>query len=101
MTREAKSPDPAFDFGVVVQITPKGFHPQTLVSPCCSPVIWVNLTDRPQTIAFLTLLPPTSSSIPSGGSFLLTPHNAGSFAYHEAGSPTLTGVVQVTSTNES
>jgi hypothetical protein len=98
--REAASPDPNFDYGFVVQITPSGFHPQWLVSGCCKPVTWRNLTGSPASVVFDHQLV-DSGPIPPGGTFVFTPHNVQSIAYHSATSPSMIGVLQVNQTFES
>lgn len=92
--REASNPDPSFDTGYVVQITPSGFHPTWLISPCCSAIVWLNLTNAPNSIVF-DALGIQSGAIPSGGSFTFTPHNVESIAYHSIIYASMTGVVQV------
>lgn len=98
-TREAHSPDPAFDYGFVVQITPTGFHPQTLVAACCMPIVWMNLTNRPNSVIF-DVEPGGSGAIPAGGSWTFTPPNAEALAYHSGIYPSMTGAVQVNQTND-
>lgn len=98
--REAVSPDPNFDYGFVVQITDKGFHPQWLVSACCKAVTWKNLTGGPASVVFDHQLV-NSGPIPPGGTFVFTPHNVQSIAYHSAGDPSMIGVLQVNQTFES
>lgn len=98
--REAASPDPNFDFGYVVQITARGFHPQWLVSGCCRAVTWKNLTGAPVSVVFDHQLV-DSGPIPPGGSFTFTPHNVQSIAYHAGGNPSMIGVLQVNQMFES
>jgi hypothetical protein len=98
--REAVSPDPNFDYGFVVQITPGGFHPQWLVSACCLPVTWKNLTDSTASVVFDHQLV-NSGPIPPGGTFVFTPHNVQSIAYHSANDTSTIGVLQVNQTFES
>jgi hypothetical protein len=98
--REAVSPDPNFDYGFVVQITDRGFHPQWLVSACCKAVTWKNLTGSPASVVFDHQLV-NSGPIPPGGTFVFTPHNVQSIAYHSAGDPAMIGVLQVNQTFES
>jgi hypothetical protein len=95
--REAASPDPAFDYGFVIDITPTGFHPNVLVADCCRMVTWVNLTDKANAVAFTVELT-KSPLIPSGGSWTWTPPNVESVAYHSMTFPSMTGVLQVNQT---
>ena len=90
--REATKPDPVYDYGVVVQITLSGFQPATLITPCCEPVIWENLTNIPQTVTFVAFLV-NSGPIAPGASWVYTPKTAVSIAYHAA-DPSIHGVVQ-------
>ncbi len=98
-SREAHSPDPAFDYGFVVQITPGGFHPHILVASCCSPIVWINATDKPNSVVF-DVEPGGSGSIPPGGSWVFTPPNAESLSYHSGTYATMTGAVQVNQISE-
>lgn len=98
--REAISPDPYFDFGFMVQITPQGFHPQQLVSPCCQAITWRNLTSAPIAIVF-DALQVDSGPIPPGGTFVFTPKNVESIAYHARDNPAMAGAVQVNQNSES
>lgn len=98
--REAASPDPNFDYGFVVQITPAGFHPAWLLSGCCLPVTWRNLTDHAVSVVF-DHKPISSGLIPPGGTFVFTPQHIESIAYHSGTDPAMTGVVQVNQTFES
>jgi hypothetical protein len=98
--REAVNPDPNFDYGYVVQITPAGFHPQWLVSGCCKAVTWKNLTDSPTSVVFDHQLV-DSGPIAPGGSFVFTPHNVQSIAYHSGTNSSMVGVLQVNQTFES
>lgn len=99
MLREASTPDPSFDFGFVVQITPTGMHPHWLVSPCCSDIVWLNLTNRSMTVA-LDALGVRSAAIPPGGAYLYAPGHAESISFHALNYPVLAGVVQVNQTVE-
>jgi hypothetical protein len=98
-TREAQSPDPAFDYGFVIDITPEGFHPNVLVSGCCEAVTWINLTDKPNTILFTVELT-KSPAIPPGGSWTWTPPNGESVAYQSVTYPSMTGALQVNQTSD-
>lgn len=97
--REATSPDPAFDYGFVVQITPSGFHPQVLVAACCRPILWMNLTNGTNSVVF-DVDGVRSGPIPSGGSWLFTPANAESIAYHSGTYRSMSGAVQVNQTSD-
>ena len=97
--REARSPDPAFDYGFVVQITPSGFRPAVLVAACCSPIVWINLTDKPNSVAF-DVESGGSGPIAPGASWTFTPPNAESLAYHSTTYPSMTGAVQVNQTSD-
>jgi hypothetical protein len=98
--REAANPDPNFDFGFVVQITPKGFHPQWLVSACCKAVTWKNLTGETVSVLFDHQLV-DSGPIAPGATFVFTPHNVQSIAYHAGNNAAMIGVLQVNQTFES
>jgi hypothetical protein len=98
-TREASSPDPSFDYGFVIDITPGGFHPNWLIAGCCRPITWINLTSKPNTVVFtveLTHSPP----IPPGGSWTFTPLHAESITYQSETFPSMTGAVQVNQTSD-
>ncbi len=97
-SREALSPDPAFEFGYVVQITTAGFHPNWLVAPCCHPITFINLTSKSNSVAGLEL--PESPPIQPGASWTWTPPNAESVAYASKTFPSMTGVIQVNQTTE-
>jgi hypothetical protein len=92
--REATKPDANFDSGFVVQITPSGFHPAWLVATCCTPVVWLNLTNATNSIVF-DALGVHSGPIAPGGAFTFSPHNVESIAYHSATYPAMKGIVQV------
>jgi hypothetical protein len=98
-SREARSPDPAFDYGFVVQITPSGFHPAILVAACCTAIIWINLTNRPNSVVF-DVEAGNSGLIPSGASWSFTPPNAESIAYHSGVYTSMTAAVQVNQTTD-
>ena len=98
--REAVSPDPYFDYGFTVQITAQSFRPQTLVAPCCQPITWRNLTTTTVTILF-DALQVSSGPIAPGGTFVFTPKNVESIAYHSVDHPSINGLVQVNQTIES
>lgn len=97
--REAVDPDPAFDYGFVVQITPTGFHPQQLVAACCAPIVWINLTNRPLSVVF-DVEQGNSGLIPPGGQWRWTPPNTEAVAYHCGTLPAMSGGVQVNQTSE-
>jgi hypothetical protein len=96
-TREAQSPDPAFDYGFVIDITPAGFHPNVLVAACCQALTWVNLTDKPNKILFTVELT-QSPVIPPGGSWTWIPPNVEAVAYQSVPYPAMTGAIQVNQT---
>jgi hypothetical protein len=96
-TREAQSPDPAFDYGFVIDITPAGFHPNVLVAACCQALTWINLTDKPNKILFTVELT-QSPLIPPGGSWTWIPPNVEAVAYQSVTYPAMTGAVQVNQT---
>jgi hypothetical protein len=96
---EAQSPDPAFDYGFVIDITPAGFHPNILVSACCKAVTWINLTDKPNKILFTVELT-QSPLIPPGESWTWTPPNGESVTYQSVPFPLMTGAVQVNQTSD-
>ena len=96
-TREAQSPDPAFDYGFVIDITPAGFHPNVLVAACCQALTWINLTDKPNKILFTVELT-QSPLIPPGGSWTWIPPNVEAVAYQSVPYPSMTGAIQVNQT---
>lgn len=98
-THEAAKPDPAFDYGFVIDITPAGFHPNILVSACCNAVTWINLTDKPNRVLFTVELT-ESPVIPSGGSWTWIPPNGEAVAYQSVPYPTMTGAIQVNQTSD-
>jgi hypothetical protein len=98
-TREAQSPDPAFDYGFVIDITPAGFHPNVLVAACCQALTWINLTDKPNRVMFTVELT-ESPVIPPGGSWTWIPPNVESVAYASMTYPAMTGAIQVNQTSD-
>jgi hypothetical protein len=94
VAREALHPDPNYDMGLTVDITPAGFHPAWLVAPCCEPVTWRNQTGTAVSVVFDHLLV-NSGPIPAGGTWLFKPPHAESIAYHAAENVALRAVVQV------
>jgi hypothetical protein len=97
--REAVKPDPAFDFGQTIQITTGGFHPATLVSECCKPILFKNLTRA--TVTLVLGHPATSNQIPAGGTYTYKPANMQSITYHAQENPDWHGAIQVNQTFES
>ena len=93
--REATSPDPNFDTGYTVQITPTGFHPAWLIAPCCQAVTWRNMTNAPVSVVFNAVAGGSGQSIPPSGTYVFVPANIESIAYHDGASPSMKGVVQV------
>lgn len=99
-TREASHPDANFDFGLVIQITLSGFHPAEMVAPCCQQrIVWQNLTNAPQSIE-MDAFDVNSGPIAPGASYMYQPRTAVSLAYHSVGSPSQTGLVDLTPTQE-
>lgn len=99
--REAARPDPFWDYGQTVQITDEGFKPADLVSVCCKPVFFKNLTSAPVTIAFDHQLV-NSGAIQPAASFSWTPPNMESVVYHALEHPDWArGKIQVNQTFES
>jgi len=96
---EAADPDPNVDYGLVVQYTPTGFHPQDLVVPCCMPVVFENLSEQPMAIRFVAFTV-ESGSIAPGDVYLFAPTNALSYAYELESQTSVTGVLSVTPTVE-
>lgn len=97
--REAQSPGPDFDYGYVVDITPTGLRPKTLLSGCCKPVTWKNLTGQTVSIVFDHQLV-DSGPIAAGSAWVFTPHNAESVLYHTGQGPPLQGALQVQQTTD-
>lgn len=100
LAREAASPDPNFDYGLTIQITPAGARPAQLVSPCCNPITFKNLTPSP-VIVILDNRTEKSGSVPPGGAFVWTPKNVQSLHYHLDGQPEIRGAIQVNQTFDS
>jgi hypothetical protein len=98
--REAISPDPNIDIGLLVQITAHSFRPQTLIAPCCQPITWRNLSSMAIAVYF-DALQVNSGPIPPGGTWVFTPHNVEAIAYHSLNDPSITGSVQVNQNQES
>jgi len=100
-TREAVKPDPYWDYGQTVQITAQGFLPADLVSTCCLPLVFKNLTSAPVTVSFDHQLV-TLGPIPPGGTASYAPPNIESVVYHAVEHPEWThGKIQVNQTFES
>jgi hypothetical protein len=59
---------PEFAAGSNAIITSAGCMPQTLEANVTSPVVWTNLSGKPQRLIFLTV-PVDSGTIPPGGTF--------------------------------
>ena len=97
--REAQSPDPSYDYGYVVQVTPQGFHPAELLSGCCLPVTWRNLTSETVSIVFDHQYV-SSPPIPPGGTWAWTPPHIESITYHAGSGLNAGGVVQVQQTTD-
>ena len=93
--REAVSPDPNFDTGYTILITPAGFHPATLVSPCCEAVTWKNTTNAPETVVFDNEVGGSGQPVPPGGIYVFAPQSVESILYHSRETPTMTGRLQM------
>lgn len=93
--REATSPDPNFDTGFTVLITPAGFHPQWLVAPCCATVTWRNMTNAPVTVVFDHVVGGSGQPIAPGGTYAFVPQNIESITYHSGQNSAMTGRIQV------
>lgn len=98
--REAASPDPNFDYGFVVQLTPDGFHPRWLVAVCCRPILWKNTTSAAVTVVF-DHLGVSSGPIAPGGTWAFTPNNVQSITYRSEADASVHGVLQVNQPFES
>ncbi len=98
--KEALHPDPYFDFGLTVQITPQGFHPAVLIAECCKTITWKNLLDTAVTVTF-DHQRVSSGQIPPGGTWTFTPPNMQALTYHADGRPDFHGAIQVNQTFES
>ena len=99
-SREAISPDSNFDFGYTVQITAKGFLPHWLVATCCQAITWQNLSGTTTSVVF-DHLGVASGPIPPGGTFVFTPKNVESIAYHSGTDASAHAIVQVNQSTES
>ncbi len=99
VAREAANPDPNFDYGFVVQITPQGFRPAWLVAACCQPITWKNMSGTTASVVF-DVQNVSSGPIPPGGTWVFTPPNAESLLYHAGNDASTTGNVQVNQTVE-
>ena len=93
---EAVHPDPNYDYGYVIQITPSGIHPHVLLSGCCLPVKWENLTSTTVSVVF-TYVGGDSGPIPPGGTWTFTPPATESIAYHLGEGLSMQGVLLVQS----
>jgi len=90
----SRSPDPNFDSGQTVFITAYGFRPKWLVSIWKLPVVWVNQTNKAQTVIFDHQLV-RSGPIPPGGTFRWTSPNVESVTYHSGTMAGVHGAIQV------
>jgi hypothetical protein len=71
---------PQFGAGQNILITSKGFEPQTLEANVSAPVVWTNLSGRPQRIIFVNF-PVDSGTIPPGGTFTWSTNDAVALTY--------------------
>jgi len=95
-SKGARMPDPNFDSGQTIYITPKGFEPAWLVSTVHKTITWVNQTDRPVQIQFDNIGTDTPSPpIAPGKGFGWLPTSRASVVYHEAADPSMQGKIQV------
>ena len=97
--QEAVKPDPNFDMGYAVQITDRGFQPLWLVSPCCEPITFHNMTGKPVSVVF-DVLPVDSGVIAPGASWAYSPQNVESISYHSKTDPGMAANVQVNQVND-
>jgi len=78
--------------GQQILITPSGIHPSLLLATQGIPVVWTNLTNRPQRVIF-TNAQVQSEIIPPGGTFSIPTPRSESYTFR---TPTgLTGVLNV------
>lgn len=81
---EGGRPVPAvFGAGQNILITPHGFAPQTLEANVSAPVVWTNLSGKPQRVVFVGF-GVDSGTIPPGGTFTWSTKNAVELEYHSA-----------------
>jgi hypothetical protein len=71
---------PDFAAGQNILITPDGFEPKVLEANVSAPVVWTNLSGKPQTIVFVDF-PVESGTIPPGGTFTWSTQDAIAFTY--------------------
>jgi hypothetical protein len=71
---------PLFGVGQNVIISAQGCLPQDLEANVSAPVVWTNLSGKPQRIVFKNF-PVDSGTIPAGGTFSWSTTNAIAFAY--------------------
>jgi hypothetical protein len=90
----SQPPDPNFDSGQTIYITDAGFAPHWLVSIEKLPVVWVNDTDKVQSVVF-DHQKVRSGPIQPGESFTWTSTHMVSVTYHNGEQPSQTGAVQV------
>ena len=78
--------------GQQILITPSGIHPSLLLATQGIPVVWTNLTDRPQRVIF-TNSPGQSEIIPPAGTFSIPTPRSQSYTFRTSGG--LAGVLNV------
>jgi hypothetical protein len=71
---------PDFGAGQNIIISPTGFEPATLEASVAAPVVWTNLSGKPQRIVF-TNFSVDSGTIPPGGTFTWSTPDAVSTTY--------------------
>jgi hypothetical protein len=71
---------PDFEAGQNVIITSTGFEPSTLEANVAAPVVWTNLSGRPQRIIFINFAV-DSGTVPPGGTFTWSTTNAVDISY--------------------
>jgi hypothetical protein len=75
------NPNPALAAGQNVLINSSGCQPQTLEANVSSPVVWTNLSGKPQRVIFVNF-PVDSGTIPPGGTFTWSTKDAVTMGYH-------------------
>ncbi len=78
--------------GQQILITPSGIHPSLLLATQGIPVVWTNLTNRPQRVIF-TNTQGQSEIIPPGGTFSIPTPRSESYTFRTSAG--LTGVLNV------
>ena len=96
----ARKPNPYYDSGSTVTITPTGFQPQTLIATVKVPLTFVNATKTVEQVQFEHSRGPNgqllrSTPIAPGAKWSYTPQTWESATYHSIEQPALRGQIQI------